>query len=111
MVAEILAGIALVNSAVKGIRSAIGTAQDVSAIAGDIDNLFAGASQVKKKKKPDALWYEAANPKGMKETDPRYIHTTDYIVPRSVFYGNSTEKQKRDWLKRDKKNVAGKKKK
>ena len=67
--------------------------------------------KVKKKKKPDALWYEAGTPKGMKETDPRYIHTTDYIVPRSVFYGNSTEKQKRDWLKRDKKNVAGKKKK
>ena len=55
VVAETLAGIALVNSAVKGIRSAIGTAQDVSAIAGDIDKLFAGASQVKKKKKPSPI--------------------------------------------------------
>jgi len=55
MVAEILTGIALIGSAVKGIKGAIGTAKDISTIAEDIDKLFAGASQVKKKKKPSPL--------------------------------------------------------
>ena len=41
-------GIALVKSAVDGIKSAIGTAQDISEIAGHIDNLFEGESQVQK---------------------------------------------------------------
>ena len=40
MIAETLAGIALVKSAVDGIKSAIGTAQDISQIASHIDNLF-----------------------------------------------------------------------
>jgi hypothetical protein len=52
MVAEILAGIALVNSAVKGIKGAIGTAKDISEIANDIDNLFAGTKQVKQQSHP-----------------------------------------------------------
>ena len=55
MVAEILAGLALVQSAVKGIRGAIGTAKDVSEIAGDIDNLFKGSSQVAKSKTPNPI--------------------------------------------------------
>lgn len=46
MIAETLAGIALVKSAVDGIKSAIGTANDISDIAGHIDNLFAGEKQV-----------------------------------------------------------------
>lgn len=37
MFAETLAGIALVKSAVDGIKSVIGTARDISAIADDID--------------------------------------------------------------------------
>ena len=41
-----LAGIALVKSAVDGIKSVIGTANDVGAIAGQIDSLFAGQKQV-----------------------------------------------------------------
>ena len=41
-----LAGIALVKSAVDGIKSAIGTANDVGAIAGQIDALFTGQKQV-----------------------------------------------------------------
>ena len=45
VVAETLAGIALVNSAVKGIKSAIGTAKDISEIANDIDNLFDGIEE------------------------------------------------------------------
>ena len=49
MVAEILAGLALVNSAVKGIKSAIGTAKDVSQIADQIDDLFKGKEEVKQK--------------------------------------------------------------
>ena len=40
VIAETLAGIALVKSAVDGIKSAIGTARDVSEIAHQIDNLF-----------------------------------------------------------------------
>jgi len=54
VVAETLAGIALVNSAVKGIKSAIGTAKDISDIAGDIDNLFKGTKQVKQEAHPIA---------------------------------------------------------
>tara|TARA_Y100000287_G_C14004261_1_gene249022 strand:+ start:17 stop:478 length:462 start_codon:yes stop_codon:yes gene_type:complete len=48
VVAEALAGIALVKSAVDGIKSAISTAKDVSDIASDIDKLFEGEQQVQK---------------------------------------------------------------
>ncbi len=50
MIAETLAGIALVKSAVDGIKSAIGTAQDISEIASHIDNLFEGEKQVQKQR-------------------------------------------------------------
>jgi len=50
MIAETLAGIALVKSAVDGIKSAIGTAKDISEIAGHIDNLFEGEKQVQQKR-------------------------------------------------------------
>ena len=43
MVAEVLAGIALVSSAVKGIKSTIDTAKDIKDIAGSIDQLLDGA--------------------------------------------------------------------
>tara|TARA_R110000803_G_scaffold139173_1_gene205873 strand:- start:589 stop:1083 length:495 start_codon:yes stop_codon:yes gene_type:complete len=46
MIAETLAGIALVKSAVDGIKSVIGTANDIGDIAGHIDNLFEGEKQV-----------------------------------------------------------------
>lgn len=46
MIAETLAGIALVKSAVDGIKSAIGTAKDVSDIADQIDSLFRGEQEV-----------------------------------------------------------------
>ena len=46
MIAETFAGIALVKSAVDGIKSAIGTANDIGDIAGYIDNLFEGEKQV-----------------------------------------------------------------
>lgn len=46
MIAETLAGIALFKSAVSGIKSAIGTANDIGEIAGFIDNLFEGEKQV-----------------------------------------------------------------
>jgi hypothetical protein len=54
VVAETLAGLALVNSAVKGIKGAIGTAKDISSIADDIDNLFKGTKEVKQKAHPIA---------------------------------------------------------
>jgi len=50
MLAETLAGIALVKSAVDGIKSAIGTAKDVGEIAGHIDNLLTGEKQVQEQR-------------------------------------------------------------
>ena len=50
MFAETLAGIALVKSAVNGIKGAISTAKDISEIAGDIDKLFTGEQQIQKNK-------------------------------------------------------------
>ena len=50
MFAETLAGIALVKSAVDGIKSAISTAKDISEIADDIDKLFTGEQQIQRKK-------------------------------------------------------------
>jgi hypothetical protein len=50
MIAETLAGIALFKSAVDGIKSAIGTANDVSEIAGYIDKLFEGEKQVQERR-------------------------------------------------------------
>ena len=54
MFAETLAGIALVKSAVDGIKSAIGTARDISEIADDLDKLFTGEQQIQKKKNKKA---------------------------------------------------------
>ena len=50
MFAETLAGIALVKSAVDGIKGAISTAKDISEIADDIDKLFTGEQQIHNKK-------------------------------------------------------------
>ena len=50
MFAEKLAGIALVKSAVDGIKGAISTAKDISEIAGDIDKLFTCKQQIQKNK-------------------------------------------------------------
>ena len=51
MVAEVLAGIALVSSAVKGIKSSIDTAKDIRDIAGSLEDLLDGAEQVEKRSK------------------------------------------------------------
>ena len=45
-----MAGIALVKGAVDGIKSMIGTANDVGEIAGYIDKLFEGEKQVQQKR-------------------------------------------------------------
>jgi len=50
MIAETMAGIALVKGAVDGIKSMIGTANDISEIAGHIDNLFEGEKQIQQKR-------------------------------------------------------------
>ena len=50
MLAETMAGIALVKSAVDGIKSAIGTANDIGDIASHIDKLFEGEKQVQQKR-------------------------------------------------------------
>ena len=54
MIAETLAGIALVKSAVDGIKSAIGTANDIGDIAGYIDKLFEGEKQVQQNRNKKA---------------------------------------------------------
>ena len=54
VVAETLAGIALVNSAVKGIKSVINTCQDVSEIADQIDSVITGTKEVHTKSHPIA---------------------------------------------------------
>ena len=50
MIAETMAGIALVKGAVDGIKSIIGSANDISDIAGYIDNLFEGERQIQQKR-------------------------------------------------------------
>ena len=50
MIGEVLAGAALIKSSVSAIKSAIGTAEDISDIAGKIDQLFLGQEQIKKAK-------------------------------------------------------------
>jgi len=50
MIAETLAGIALVKSAVDGIKAAIGTANDIGDIASQIDSLFEGEKQVQQQR-------------------------------------------------------------
>ena len=50
MIAEALAGIALVKSAVEGIKSAINTAKDINDIASHIDNLFEGEKQIQQQR-------------------------------------------------------------
>jgi len=59
VVAETLAGIALVNSAVKGIRSVIGTAKDVSEIADQIDSVFQGRKEIKQSSHPIASRWDS----------------------------------------------------
>ena len=49
-IATALAGFALFKSAVDGLKSAIGTANDVSDIAGFLDNLFEGEKQVQQRR-------------------------------------------------------------
>ena len=50
MIAETMAGIALVKGAVDGIKSIISTANDVSDIAGYVDKLFEDEKQVQQKR-------------------------------------------------------------
>ena len=50
MIAETMAGIALVKGAVDGIKSMINTANDISDIAEHIDNLFEGERQIQQKR-------------------------------------------------------------
>jgi hypothetical protein len=50
MIAEALAGIALVKSAVDGIKSTINTANDIGDIAKYVDNLLEGEKQVQQQR-------------------------------------------------------------
>lgn len=61
MIAETLAGIALFKASVEGVKSAIGTANDVSSIAKYIDGMFTAQSQVNKDR------YKQGGLKGLKD--------------------------------------------
>ena len=50
MIAEAMAGMALVKSGVDFIKSNIQTAQDIGSFASAIDNMFAGQEQINKKR-------------------------------------------------------------
>lgn len=50
MIAETMAGIALVKSGVEFIKSNIQTAQDISSFAGAIDKMFTGQEEINKKR-------------------------------------------------------------
>ena len=50
MIAETLAGIALVKSAVEGIKSAINTAKDIGEIASHVDNPLEGEKQIQQQR-------------------------------------------------------------
>lgn len=54
MIAETLAGIALFKSAVSGLKSAIGTAKDVSEIGGFINQLFTAEKQINQQRNKQA---------------------------------------------------------
>ena len=54
MIAETLAGIALVKQSVDFIKSNISTVQDIGQIAGQIDDLFRGEKEVQKQRSKKA---------------------------------------------------------
>tara|TARA_R110000744_G_C19164513_1_gene540881 strand:- start:219 stop:728 length:510 start_codon:yes stop_codon:yes gene_type:complete len=58
VVAETLAGLSLINSAVKAIRGVIGTCQDVSEIADQIDFVITGTKEVHTKSHPIATKWD-----------------------------------------------------
>ena len=89
-----LAGIALVKASVDGIKSALGTAKDISAIAGDIDALLNGQQQVQaaSNKKggmgiadqfgvEDGQWVEISSRRGMVKAR---VQVTDICQPGMV---------------------------
>tara|TARA_R110000796_G_scaffold42482_4_gene104999 strand:+ start:11223 stop:11696 length:474 start_codon:yes stop_codon:yes gene_type:complete len=61
VIAETLAGIALFKASVEGVKSAIGTANDVSSIAKYIDGMFTAQNQVNKDR------YKQGGLKGLKD--------------------------------------------
>jgi len=72
VVAETLAGLALVNSAVKGIRSVIGTCKDVGEIADQIDSVFKGTKEVKQTSHPIASKWNSLLGKTLGSTSDKF---------------------------------------
>ena len=68
VVAETLAGIALVKSATEAIKGAISTANDVGSLAREIDKLFEGEKQIQRDK------MQAQNPLSMKSVAEETIN-------------------------------------
>tara|TARA_R110000803_G_scaffold25186_1_gene60172 strand:- start:970 stop:1479 length:510 start_codon:yes stop_codon:yes gene_type:complete len=58
VIAETLAGLSLINASVKAIRGVIGTCQDVSEIADQIDSVITGTKEVHSKSHPLATKWD-----------------------------------------------------
>jgi hypothetical protein len=73
MIAETLAGIALVKSAVEGIKGAINTAKDISEIASHVDNLLEGEQQLQKKRSKKSSGQSIGDQLGIKSVAQEVI--------------------------------------
>ena len=82
MFAETLAGIALVKSAVDGIKSAISTAKDISEIADDIDKLFTGEQQIQRKNRRGPATHSLSGLSPEKPSTPNSPPNTGRRSPR-----------------------------
>lgn len=73
MIAETLAGIALVKSAVEGIKGAINTAKDISEIASHVDNLLEGEKQIQQKRSKKSSGQSIGDQLGIKSVAQEVI--------------------------------------
>tara|TARA_R110002012_G_scaffold186150_1_gene352716 strand:+ start:298 stop:750 length:453 start_codon:yes stop_codon:yes gene_type:complete len=112
MVAEVLAGIALVKASCEIISKGIGAAKDVSSVAKEVDNLFEGTRQLKREEKQ-------ARHKGQSVTeivinqqlaDEQVAICKDLIIGRFGYYAwQSILQMQRDQRLEEKARAAAKK--
>lgn len=120
VVAETLAGIALVRASVEAIKSAITTAKDIGGLASHIDNLFDGEKQVQKSRNEaqsdpfsmKSVAHETINAKLAQEQmdemrqllDFRFGHGTfqSIVVERARRIQEQKEKAKEERIRRKK---------
>lgn len=119
MIAETLAGIALVKSAVDGIKSAISTAKDVGEIADELDKLFIGEQQIQKKKQKKqndpfsvgSVARETIDAKLAKEHMYEISQLVDFRFGHGTWAGIIAERAKRIQQAREKEQEAQRQKK